>query len=181
MKKAVFIGIAVIMVMSSIFLVGSFPAGSVKSEATLLEFNSMVGVPKAYTGVLSPIRGLNGGGLPWVISSGQGELKADGSIEVKVRGLVLDPNDPTVISRGLAGQNPIPQMMVVVSCQSVDAGGTANFVNVSTKLFAVTTGLASQGGGNANFEDSVSLPKSCIAPIVFVTSPTSAWFATTGN
>ena len=40
------------------------------------------------------IRGINGAGLPWVVDSAKGELSADGVLEVKVKGLVIDPNDP---------------------------------------------------------------------------------------
>lgn len=148
---------------------------------TMLEFQTMVGVPKAYTGATSPIRGINGGGLPWVVGSAKGELSVSGDLEVKVTGLVLDPNDPTVISRGLAGVNPIPAFTAIVSCLSVDGNGNANVVNLQTGTFPATTGPASSGGGNAKIETHVNLPSPCLAPIVFVTSPTRSWFAVTGN
>ena len=35
--------------------------------------------------------------------------------------------------------------------------------------------------GDARFDTQVDLPQPCIAPIVFVTSPGGAWFATTGD
>jgi hypothetical protein len=141
----------------------------------------MAGVPRPYTGPTNAIRGIPGGGLPWVISSAQGELSTSGDLEVKVTGLVLDPNDPAVIAGGNAGKNPIPQFKAIVSCQSVDSSGAAITVNVSTALFPATTGLASAGGGNAKIEDHVNLPHPCLAPIVFVTSPGGSWFAVTGN
>jgi len=50
-----------------------------------------------------------------------------------------------------------------------------------TGLFPATTGAAAEGGGNADIEADLVLPQPCIAPIVFVTSPTGAWFATTGR
>lgn len=147
----------------------------------ILEFQTMAGVPRPYTGPTNAIRGIPGGGLPWVIGSAQGELSTSGDLEVKVTGLVIDPNDPAAITAGAAGKNPIPQFKAIVSCQSIDAGGNAVVVNGSTALFPATTGLATAGGGNAKIEDHVSLPHPCLAPIVFVTSPGGAWFAVTGN
>jgi hypothetical protein len=181
MKRSVFV------LMAALLLAGNLSFGARVSPAaagdvpTLLEFNTMVGVPKPYTGSTNPIRGINGGGLPWVVGSAQGELKASGKIEVKVTGLVLDPNDPDVIARGLAGNNPINAFKATVSCQSVDSGGNAVIVNLSTRTFPATTGLAVNGGGNAKIEDVVSLPHPCIAPIVFVGNAGGAWFAATGN
>ena len=35
--------------------------------------------------------------------------------------------------------------------------------------------------GNADIRARVKLPEPCIAPIVFVASPTGAWFAATGS
>jgi hypothetical protein len=147
----------------------------------LLEFETMVGVPRPYTGSANPIRNLNGGGLPWVVRSANGELSSNGNLEVKVNGLVLDPNDAGVIAAGRAGMNPIASFFVVVSCQSVDATGAAVVANVSAGPFPATIGPASAGGGNAKIETRVSLPKPCIAPIVFVGPNATTWFASTGN
>jgi len=44
-----------------------------------------------------------------------------------------------------------------------------------------TSPPASAGGGNASIEANLSLPQPCIAPIVFVTTPSGAWFAATGH
>ncbi len=153
------------------------PAAAVNADGlTILKFGTMVGVPKAYTAGQNPIRGVNGGGLPWVINGAEGKLTAYGKLNIHVSGLVLDPNDPTVISRGVANVNPSATFRAIVSCQTV-SGGTAN---VMTDPFPATTGLLSDGGGNAEIETRISLPQPCIAPIIFVTSGTGAWFAATG-
>jgi hypothetical protein len=136
----------------------------------ILEFDTMIGLPAGMTGALSPIRGINGGGLPWRIGGASGELKADGRLELAVSGLVFD-GGPNV------GKNTVTSFRAVVSC--VDATGA--FVNVSTDPFPATVGLASEGGGNAEIETRLTLPEPCIAPIVFVTSPGGAWFAATGR
>jgi hypothetical protein len=179
-KKSLLMLAVLVLLAGSVFFLQ--PAGQVSGRSfTLLEFNTMVGVPKAYTGAANPVRGLAGGGLPWVIGSANGELNSSGSLELKFTGLALDPNDPTVIARGLAGVNPIASMMAVVSCQTVDSTGAAVVTNVATAPFAVTTGAVSAGGGKGHVEARLALPKPCIGPIVFVTSTGSAWFAATGN
>ena len=139
----------------------------------VLEFDTMAGVVRPFTGSTNAIRGVNGGGLPWVIRAGKGEVKAEGRIEVKVRGLVL-ADDPTVpAARRLT--NPIPNFRAVVSCLTVDASGGAATVNVTTGDFPATT------TGDAEIEAAIELPSPCIAPVVFVTSPGGAWFAVTGG
>lgn len=147
----------------------------------LLEWDTMVGVPRPFTGATNAIRGVAGGGLPWVIGPTKGELDVNGRLEIEVTGLVFDPADATVISRGLANMNTVPAFAAVVSCLSKDAAGAASTVNMMTEAFPATQGMASAGGGNAKIEAQVMLPKPCIAPIVFVTSPTGAWFAATGQ
>ncbi len=180
MKKLVYLVLAMVIALTGAFY-GLRASDAHAKVPKIIEFDTMVGVHKAYTAARNnPIRGINGGGLPWVIGAAEGELKQSGDLEVSVIGLVLDPNDPDVIGRNLAGQNPIPNFKALVSCQSVDASGNASVVNVSTGLFPATTGLASAGGGNANIEAHLDLPKPCIAPIIFVTSPGGAWFAATG-
>jgi hypothetical protein len=136
----------------------------------ILEFDTMVGIPAGMTGTQAPIRGINGGGLPWTIGGASGELKANGHLELAVSGLVFAAG-PNV------GKNTIASFRAIVSC--LDANGAP--VNVMTDPFAATTGLAADGGGNAVVEAHLALPQPCIAPIVFVSSPTGAWFATTGR
>ena len=158
------------------------PATTAQSDSfTLMEFNIMHGVPRPYTGSTNPVRGLNGGGLPWVLTAANGELKGSGHLEIRVKGLVLDPNDPGVIAAGKAGVNPIPSFVAIVSCQSVDGSGAAVVVNVASSPFPATTGLATSGGGDASFEGNLSLPSPCLAPIVFVGPNSSTWFAVTGH
>lgn len=143
----------------------SGPARAADPSDHLLEWGLMAPVVRPFTGATNAIRGVPGGGRPWTITLGQGELGSDGRIEVKVRGLVLADT--------LA--NPIPAFRAVVSCLSVDAGGAAVTVNVQTDPSPATP------QGDAEIEGQVELPSPCIAPIVFVTSPGGAWFAATGH
>ena len=143
-----------------------------KSPAKMLEWGTMVGVPAGLTGAQSqtPLRGLSGGGIPWMLTRGQGTLSTSGHLKVEVEGLVL-------AAGASAGTNPITSFRALVSC--VKSDGT--FQNILTDAFPATTGPASAGGGDADIETDVTLPAPCIAPIVFVTSPGGAWFASTGN
>ncbi len=183
MKRLISLLAAVAVVVTLAAAVFVFtPAVPAQSDSfTLMEFNIMHGVPRPYTGSANPIRGINGGGLPWVLTAANGELKGSGHLEIQVKGLVLDPNDTAVIDAGLAGKNPIPSFKAVVSCLSVDGTGAAVTVNVSSPAFPASTGLATSGGGNATFEGTLTLPSPCLAPIVFITSSGGAWFAVTGH
>jgi hypothetical protein len=136
----------------------------------ILEFDTMVGVPSALTGAQAPIRGVNGGGIPWMIATAKGELTTSGHLEIKVTGLVL-------AAGANAGSNPSATFRGLVSCLT-SAGATQN---VLTDPFPATTGPATSGGGNSKIEADVTLPSPCIAPIVFVTSATGSWFASTGG
>lgn len=168
-----FLIVAAMLALLAVLLLGATPTATAR-DFTIMEFNTMVGVPRPYTGATNAIRNVPGGGLPWVIRSAEGELKATGKLELKVTGLVLDPNDPAVIASGRAGTNPIPNFKAIVSCLSKDSAGNPTTINVSTGLFPAST------TGDARIEATVALPTPCIAPIVFVTSPTGAWFAATG-
>lgn len=173
MKNNKFVNLIVVLAITAFFFAGTVSSASA-DESKLLEFNTMVGVPRPYTGAANAIRGVPGGGLPWVIEFGKGKLSPEGYVDVLVKGLVFDPNDQAVIDRGIGGTNTVPNFRVIVSCLSKDAGGNATTVNVSTGLFPADT------AGNAHIKDTVVLPSPCIAPILFVTSPTGAWFASTG-
>jgi hypothetical protein len=181
MKKIVIRTLLAAVVLLSVAFYGLNASSTFAKSPTIMEFSTMVGVPRPYTGSINAIRGISGGGLPWVIGAAEGELKQSGKLELTVTGLVIDPNDPAAIAAGRAGMNPSASFKAIVSCQSLDATGAATVVNVSTDPFPATTGLASAGGGNAYVEAQLSLPSPCIAPIVFVTSPTGAWFAATGR
>jgi hypothetical protein len=173
MKKFFLATIAMMLVLSVFSASGSMSTASA-DESKVLEFNTLIGVPRPFTGNDNAIRGIGGGGRPWVIEFGRGELKPNGKIEVQVKGLVFDPNDQSNIDAGLAGRNTVPNFRAIVSCLSKDEEGNANIVSVSTGLFPADE------AGNAQIEDTVSLPDLCIAPIIFVTSPGGAWFASTG-
>jgi hypothetical protein len=167
-KKRFLLLLTSLLAVVAIFLSWHVPQTTAKVPK-ILEFDTMVGVPQAFTGTQNPIRGINGGGLAWTIAAADGELKTNGRLELKVRGLVFAAGPNT-------GSNTVASFRAIVSCLKSD--GTIQ--NVMTDPFPATTGPASQGGGNADIEANLTLPQPCIAPIIFVTSPGGAWFATTG-
>lgn len=169
MKKYMFIALAALLAFGGLFQLGQFSPALAK-DPQILEFSTMVGVPAALTGTQAPIRGINGGGIPWTIGSANGELSTSGHLEIQVQGLVLAAGPNT-------GINPVSSFRAIVSCIKSDG----SFQNVITAAFPATTGAATAGGGDASIEADVSLPHPCIAPIIFVTSPGGNWFATTGN
>jgi hypothetical protein len=139
---------------------------------SILDFDTMVGVTSGLTSAQSnvPLRGLSGGGIPWMLTRAKGSLSSNGALKIEVEGLVL-------ASGANAGTNPINAFEGLVSCVNADG----SFSKISTGPFTATTGAASAGGGDADIEATVSLPSPCIAPIVFVTSSGGSWFAATGN
>lgn len=174
MKKLFIVTIATMLVLSVFFVSGSVSSASA-DESKILEFNTMVGVPRPFTrNNGNAIRGIDGGGLPWVIEFGKGKLSPSGKVDVLVKGLVFDPNDQGAIDAGVAGRNTVPNFKVIVSCFSKDENGNMTIVNVETGLFPADE------AGNAHIKDTIDLPQPCIAPILFVTSPTNLWFASTG-
>jgi hypothetical protein len=170
MKKFLLVTLSAIMFLSA-FFAGSVSSATAK-EPKILEFDTMVGVPAGLTGAQSApvLRGINGGGLPWKLTSAHGELKANGKLEIEVQGLVLAAGANT-------GSNPIAVFRGRVSCLRSDG----SVQNILTEAFPATTGPASSGGGNAKIETTVTLPQPCIAPIIFVTNDGGSWFAATGN
>src|SRR5215207_8338578 len=167
MKK--FLLITLSMMLISAFFAGSASPAAAK-EPKILEFDTMVGTTAGLTGAQSqvPLRGINGGGLPWMLTSAHGELTTSGKLEIEVQGLVLAAGTNT-------GSNPAAIFRGLVSCLGSD--GSVN--NVLTGPFPATTGPASAGGGNAKIETVISLPQPCIAPIIFVTNDGGSWFAAT--
>lgn len=158
MKKVV-ISLAVV----ALGLVGIASTAGSAEPPTILKASTMVGVTGPYVGMANPIRGVNGGGIPWNISEAKAVLLADGHLEIKVEGLVL----------ATTGVNPVSMFRGLVSCQTI-SGTAATVTNVSTDPFPATM------TGDSKIAQTLDLPDPCIAPIVFVTSPTGSWFAATG-
>ena len=142
---------------------------------TILEFDTMTPVVAPFTGPTHAIRGIGGGGVPWEIQRGEGELSANGRLEVRVVGLVI----------ASTGVNPLSTFIAAVNCLTTSSAQAAD-----TGVTLLTPTVPVGANGNARFEATLNLPHPCIAPIVFVGTPildsnghpvSLRWFATTGN
>lgn len=152
--------------------IGVSAAISGSDNRTVMRFDVMAPVTDPYTGSANPIRGVNGGGLPWEIDEAHGKLAASGRLKVEVEGLVLARRAP--VPENLRGTNPVAMFKGIVSCLSA-SGGSPTTVNVATDPVPATP------TGDAEINAVVALPSPCFAPIVFVTSGGGAWFAVTGH
>jgi hypothetical protein len=150
--------------------VGSAAASS--NEHKVLQFQTMVGVAGPFVGSANPIRGINGGGLPWQLEDAKGELSDSGKLEVNVRGLVLLDAPP--VPEALQGTNPAATFRAIVSCTTTVNGAPAT-TNVATDPFPATA------TGDSHIKAQVNLPTPCLAPIVFVGPSPTTWFAVTGQ
>jgi hypothetical protein len=139
-------------------LIGGGAVVSAHESHDVLEFDSMTPVTGAAVGTVND-RGITGGGKPWVIAAGTGEVDRDGSVHVTVSGLVI-PIAP------FNGTNPVAAFGATVSCLTPHG-----IVNLRTGTAPATT------TGDATIDGTVTLPHPCKDPILFVTSPTGAWFA----
>jgi hypothetical protein len=139
-------------------LLGASAAPALADEkGNLTDFSSMTPVTGAAVGTFND-RGIKGGGLPWVISTGTGTVSQQGVVDVTVTGLVIP---------ALGGTNPAPKFEATVSCLTPD--GVAN----------VSTGSADASpSGNSHIRATVDLPRPCKDPIIFVANfPAGRWFA----
>lgn len=137
-------------------LVASSAPALADEGGNLVEFDSMTPVTGSAVGAVND-RGIKGGGLPWAITSGSGEVSHRGHVDVTVTGLIIP----------LLGRNPVGFFKVTLSCVTPHG-----IVNVSTGQFP-----ASIPGGDSHIVDTIAVPHPCKDPIVFVVSPGGSWFA----
>ena len=85
MKKS-FVGLlSAVLAVSALAAPPTFAQQAAATSATVaLGFETMAAVSGAYVGSANPIRDIPDGGLPWIISSATGELRADGQLTVSV-------------------------------------------------------------------------------------------------
>jgi hypothetical protein len=162
-RLALLLSLVTIAGLGAVF--GALASGN---SAKVLKFDRMAPVVPPWTGTTGvPIRGINGGGVPWSIESGTGFLRADGRLHVEVEGLIIPAR----------GDNPVAAFRGVVNCLTPES--PTQGVNLVTDPFSATA------TGDATIDATVELPETCVAPIVFVTNGTGsapgAWFATTGT
>jgi hypothetical protein len=117
------------------------------------------------------IGGVNSCGKVWKLKSGEAELKADGSLKVEVKGLVL--NDA---STGQSNGTP----------DGVDAVAAAVICNGPSgpAVAAQTDAMPLSEKGDAKIKAKVSLPNGCVGPVIVLREryqgQIGGWLAATG-
>ena len=148
--------------------------GMGQQNAIVLDFKTMVGVDGPFLGDSNPINGIPGGGRPWVLEEGQGKLQANGRLDIKVRGLIIPASEGPQF-----GINPAAFFRAVVSCMSVNEFDEPVIINTMTQNGDEVM-IGDPRNGDARIREIIDLPDPCLAPVIFVTSPTFSWFAVTG-
>ena len=111
-----------------------------------------------------PLHGVTAGGAPWVLRSGSARLRQSGRLQVRVRGLVI----PAPQGNGTAG--PVTSITAALYC------------GADTTAAATTSSVPLSPSGNARIDQRVTLPSTCLAPVVLVhpNAINAAYIAATG-
>ncbi len=163
--------VTLVVLMTVVFIKRS---DSAEKNAIVLEFKTMVGVDGPFLGNSNPMNGVPGGGRPWGLEEGSGKLQANGRLDIKVRSLIIPASEGSQF-----GLNPVAFFRAIVSCTSLDESGEPIIVNTSTQNDDEVM-IGDPRNGDARIKEVIDLPNPCLAPVIFVTSPTGAWFAVTG-
>ena len=142
-----------------VLLAALFAAGAFADDAETFQ-SGLAGIQVAG----QTIRGVAGGGVPWV-ASGQVKLNPVGFLRVEVRGLLISaPGNP---ADGTVG--PVHMVSASLTCEG--AG-----------VVAMTATFPLDNAGNAEIRERITLPATCVAPIVLVraNSQTGPWIAASG-
>jgi len=94
------------------------------------------------------VAGVASGGAPWKVAIGVVEVSSNGRIEVVIRGLLLSSGT------GINTVGPVTMVNASLVCGDV--------VAATTKSVPLST------NGNAQIEDTITVPSPCIAPAVLI-------------
>src|SRR6188474_1282391 len=75
------ISLAVVVALASLLLLLQVTSVAAKGPK-ILKFGTMVGVTGSFVGSTNPLRGVNGGGLPWRLNEAGGQLTAGGHLDI---------------------------------------------------------------------------------------------------
>lgn len=110
-------------------------------------------------------------GKIWKLKSGSAQLKADGSLEVDAKGLVL--NDPTT-----AAYNGTPDGVDAVAVAVICTGPSG------AAVVAQTDPVPLSKAGDVHIRTKVGLPQNCVAPVIALREryegKIGGWLAATG-
>ena len=109
---------------------------------------------------LNIVRGVNPGAGPWTIADLRADIRTDGRIKVKGRGLLL-------ASSNSIGQNANQSVFATLICEAA-----APFVEHNTSKVAL------EPNGDFRIEDTLDpVPSDCASPVLLIRNAGGVWFA----
>ena len=146
MYRAVLVSVTVLVLVAGLGFGASRSVGSTEAQ---LE-SSIVGLPAGLNNASGTIRGVLSAGAPWV-ASGETQFDSDGRLRVEVEGLLLDlPGNPANRTTG-----PVTGVRASLTCQNGNVVATTGVVPLNA-------------AGDAEIEETITLPSSCVGPIVLI-------------
>jgi hypothetical protein len=110
------------------------------------------------------IRGVAAGGAPWVVKNGKVQLKPNGALKVRVKGLVIGAG-------ALVNGEPVPNNLIgtVAGITTVHAALTCGGPGAGTPFtITPTDGVAISADGDFEIDADISIPSVCEQPIVLI-------------
>src|SRR5258707_4675107 len=150
------------------------PLGAVADDS-LVRFDGGIGVDPV-AGIVSNapapnvVRGISPGGFRWVIKRLRADVKADGRVQVDVRGLLLAGGN-------VIGTNGGQRVLAMLFCGAPGAGGT---LGNATTHSSDPAGVPLDANGDVEIDDVLTPapPISCESPALLIATPgTHHWFA----
>ncbi len=149
-------------------LVALIPPEQVEAKKVNLVNDDLIGLPVKEL----KIRGIVGGGAPWVVANSDVKLDQKGKLHVKVKGLQITGTGSS--SDGTIGS--VSSIWASLTCKGSGSGSGAS------KVFTSTSGAPLKPNGDANLKTTIPIPSSCLGPIMLIRANTGTgpWIAASG-
>jgi hypothetical protein len=171
-NRATFLPLIILLTILTTTAIAAPVKASSDSNGNIFQTTTLIGVPVGMTGTTGAIRGVNAGGVPWVVAEGLVTLHADGTIHVVIQGLLI-----TGTGTALDGTiGPVRGVRASLTCQGTN-------VTATTGVFPLSS------SGDGQIKDIITLPSTCVGPIILIRVGATAsnpgpllgpWIATTG-
>jgi len=142
-------------------LIAFIPPEQAEAKKVISMKDNLIGLPVAGM----PLRGIGGGGAPWVVADSDVKLDQNGKLKVKVKGLLITGTGSSL--DGTTG--PVLTIWASLTCEG---GG----------VFTSTSGAPLKLNGDANLKTTIPIPPSCLGPIMLIRANTGTgpWIAASG-
>jgi hypothetical protein len=165
--------------------IASSSAYAVDDMDTLFKFDGGIGSqPLRAGGVVNTIAGVNPGGAPWVVGALKADIKTNGEINAKVKGVLLGGTD-NVGTRG-----GIRKMVISLFCRNAPVSpaiaGTLQTVSYDSEFVDLDANGNFEVGGNLTNTSGATPPADCgdkvdNRPVLLIRTVTAgvpgSWFA----